>query len=83
MLFIFICYEFSGDENRFRLLEDRKPGSSDYINAVFLNVSLISLRTVILNSIDIDHMFRGLIGFSIVNGCVLMPKAKTRPGDQF
>ena len=57
MLFIFTCYEFSGDENRLRLLDDRQPGSSDYINAVFLNVSLISLRTVILNSIDIDHMF--------------------------
>ena len=33
-------YEFSGDEHRVRLFEDRKPGSSDNINAVFINVSL-------------------------------------------
>ena len=40
LFFKITYYEFSGDEHRVRLFEDRKSGSSDYINAVFLNVSL-------------------------------------------
>ena len=30
---------FSADESRVKLHENRKPGASDYINAVYVNVS--------------------------------------------
>ena len=37
----------AGDENQVRLSQDWKPGSSDYINAIYINVWF--LRTRILN----------------------------------